>query len=50
MCIGLIQTKFQKEVSPVRASLIFSMEPIFAAAFAFFILQCFLFALFVIYQ
>ena len=34
-----IQTKFQKAVSPVRASLIFSMEPIFAAAFAFFILQ-----------
>ncbi len=34
-----MQTKFQKEVSPVKASLIFSMEPIFAATFAFFILQ-----------
>jgi drug/metabolite transporter (DMT)-like permease len=33
-----MQTRFQKAVSPTRASLIFSMEPIFAAIFAFFIL------------
>lgn len=33
-----VQTRFQKAVSPTRASLIFSMEPIFAAIFAFFIL------------
>jgi len=34
----IVQTKFQRAVSPTRASLIFSMEPIFAAIFAFFIL------------
>ena len=34
-----LQTKFQRAVSPTRASLIFSMEPIFAAVFAFIILS-----------
>lgn len=34
-----LQTKFQREVSPTKASLLFSMEPIFAAIFAFFILS-----------
>lgn len=34
-----LQTKFQKFVTPTRASIIFSMEPIFASVFAFIILQ-----------
>ncbi len=35
--IGL-QTKFQKNVSPTQAGIIYSLEPIFAAVFAFFLL------------
>jgi drug/metabolite transporter (DMT)-like permease len=35
--IGL-QTKFQKVVSPTKAGIIYSFEPIFAALFAFFLL------------
>ena len=34
-----LQTKFQRDVSPTKASLLFSMEPIFAAIFAFFLLS-----------
>ncbi len=34
-----VQTKFQRAVSPTRASLIFSMEMVFAAVFAFLILS-----------
>lgn len=34
-----LQTRFQKYVTPTRASIIFSMEPIFAGIFAFFILN-----------
>jgi len=34
----LLQTKYQKEVTPTRAGLIFSLEPIFAAVFAYIIL------------
>ncbi|MCB0743941.1 MAG: DMT family transporter, partial [Ignavibacteriae bacterium] len=33
-----LQTKFQKNVTPAKAGIIFSFEPIFAAVFAFFIL------------
>jgi len=33
-----LQTKFQKNVTPAKAGIIFSFEPIFAAIFAFFIL------------
>lgn len=33
-----IQTKFQKEVTPTKAGIIFSMEPIFAAVFAYLLL------------
>ncbi|MHB8929273.1 MAG: DMT family transporter [Melioribacteraceae bacterium] len=36
--IGL-QTKFQKAVSPTKAGIIYSFEPIFAAIFAFFLLS-----------
>ncbi len=36
--IGL-QTKFQKVVSPTKAGIIYSFEPIFAAIFAFFLLN-----------
>ncbi|MCX6170437.1 MAG: DMT family transporter [Ignavibacteriales bacterium] len=36
--IGL-QTKFQKVVSPTKAGIIYSFEPIFAAIFAFFLLS-----------
>ncbi|MFA3782654.1 DMT family transporter [Melioribacteraceae bacterium 4301-Me] len=36
--IGL-QTKFQKEVSPSKAGIIYSFEPVFAAVFAFFVLS-----------
>ena len=35
--IGL-QTKFQKNVTPTQAGIIYSLEPIFAAVFAFFLL------------
>lgn len=35
----IIQLKFQKIVSPTKAGIIFSIEPIFAAAFAFFLLN-----------
>ena len=35
----LLQTKYQKFVSPQKASLIFSLEPVFAAIFAYFILN-----------
>jgi len=34
----LLQTKYQKEVTPTRAGIIFSMEPIFAAVFAYIVL------------
>lgn len=34
-----LQTKFQKVVSPAKAGIILSCEPIFAAVFAFFMLQ-----------
>ncbi|HPI37815.1 MAG TPA: DMT family transporter [Ignavibacteriaceae bacterium] len=34
----LLQTRYQKEVTPTRAGLIFSMEPIFAAVFAYIVL------------
>ncbi len=34
-----IQTKFQKVVSPTKAGIIYSFEPIFAALFAFFLLN-----------
>lgn len=34
-----IQTKYQKVVSPTKAGIIYSFEPIFAALFAFFILS-----------
>ena len=34
-----IQTKFQKEVSPTKAGIIYSFEPLFAATFAFFLLN-----------
>lgn len=33
-----LQTKYQKDVTPSKAGIIFSFEPIFAAIFAFFIL------------
>ena len=35
----LLQTKYQKEVTPTRASIIFSMEPLYATAFAVFLLS-----------
>jgi drug/metabolite transporter (DMT)-like permease len=35
----VLQTRFQRAVSPVKASIIFSLEPIFAAIFAFIILS-----------
>ncbi|MBK7378324.1 MAG: DMT family transporter [Ignavibacteriales bacterium] len=35
----IIQLKFQKIVSPTKAGIIFSIEPIFAAVFAFFLLS-----------
>ena len=34
-----IQTKFQKEITPTKAGIIFSFEPIFSALFAFFLLN-----------
>lgn len=34
-----IQTKYQKEVTPTKAGIIYSFEPIFASVFAFFILN-----------
>lgn len=33
-----IQTKFQKETTPTRAAIIFSVEPVFAAVIAYFVL------------
>ena len=33
-----LQTKYQKNVTPAKAGIIFSLEPLFAAIFAFFIL------------
>lgn len=33
-----IQTKYQKETSPTRAAIIFSVEPVFAAVIAYFVL------------
>ena len=35
----IIQLKFQKDVSPTKAGIIFSIEPIFAAVFAYFLLN-----------
>lgn len=35
----VIQLKFQKNVSPTKAGIIFSIEPIFAAIFAYFLLN-----------
>jgi len=35
----VIQLKFQKTVSPTKAGIIFSIEPIFAAVFAYFLLN-----------
>ena len=35
----VIQLKFQKSVSPTKAGIIFSIEPIFAAVFAYFLLN-----------
>ncbi len=34
-----VQTKFQKEVTPSKAGIIYSFEPIFAALFAYFLLN-----------
>ncbi len=34
-----LQTRFQKEVSPTKAGIIYSFEPIFAALFAYFLLS-----------
>ena len=35
----VIQTRFQKETTPVRAAIIFTVEPVFAAIIAFFVLD-----------
>ncbi|PKL88624.1 MAG: multidrug DMT transporter permease [Ignavibacteriae bacterium HGW-Ignavibacteriae-2] len=35
----VLQTKFQKLITPTKASIIFSFEPVFAAVFAFFLLN-----------
>src|SRR5690606_17156138 len=35
----IIQLKYQKVVSPTKAGIIYSIEPIFAAVFAYFILS-----------
>lgn len=35
----VMQTKYQKLISPTKASIIFSFEPVFAALFAFFLLN-----------
>lgn len=35
----ILQTKYQKEVSPTKAGIVYSFEPIFAALFAFFVLS-----------
>ena len=35
----IIQTKYQKIVTPTKAGIIFSLEPIFAALFAYLIIQ-----------
>lgn len=34
-----LQTRFQKETSPVRAAVIYSLEPVFSALFAYFLLN-----------
>ena len=34
-----LQTKYQKYVTPTKAAIIFSLEPIFAALFAFFVIS-----------
>jgi drug/metabolite transporter (DMT)-like permease len=34
-----LQTKYQKYVTPTKAAIIFSLEPIFAATFAFFVIN-----------
>jgi len=34
-----LQTKFQKELSPTKAGIIYSFEPVFAAMFAYFLLN-----------
>lgn len=33
-----VQTKYQKETTPTRAAVIFSVEPVIAAVFAYFVL------------
>lgn len=33
-----VQTKYQKETTPTRAAIIFAVEPVFAAVFAYFVL------------
>lgn len=39
-CVNFgLQTKFQKVVSPTKAGIIYSFEPVFAALFAFFLLK-----------
>jgi drug/metabolite transporter (DMT)-like permease len=35
----VIQLKYQKTVTPTKAGIIFSIEPIFAAVFAYFLLS-----------
>ncbi|MBU1097340.1 MAG: DMT family transporter [Bacteroidetes bacterium] len=35
----VLQTKYQKLITPTKASIIFSFEPVFAAVFAFFLLN-----------
>lgn len=35
----VLQTKYQKLISPTKAGIIFSLEPVFAAVFAFFLLN-----------
>jgi drug/metabolite transporter (DMT)-like permease len=35
----VIQTKYQKDSTPTRAAVIFSIEPVFAAVFAYFLLR-----------
>lgn len=34
-----LQTRYQKETTPVRAALLFSLEPVWAAIFAYFLLE-----------
>ncbi|KAB2842053.1 MAG: DMT family transporter, partial [Melioribacteraceae bacterium] len=35
----VLQTKYQKLITPTKAGIIFSLEPVFAAIFAFFLLN-----------